>query len=450
MLNTKDIAVLSISELTQSIKSLFESQYRFVHIQGEVTNLRIPYSGHMYFTLKDSGAQIRAVLFKGQRRYLAEKIKDGQNIICHGRISVYEPRGEYQILIDTVDFKGTGNLLLQYEKLKKQLGEEGLFRDSSKKNIPPYPEKIVLVTSPTGAAVQDFLKIASIRGYHGRIIVYPVAVQGKNSADQIAKSLEAINTNIAADLIILLRGGGSLEDLWTFNEEKVARAISNSLIPVVTGIGHETDLTIADLCADRQTHTPTAAAEATIPDINQVLNTINSYKKYLIWYMNDKITKKEVVIQQIRRIIGDLNLFIGNHNLLLDHQISALINTTLQRLLENATRLQLLTDRLNRQAPLGKIAMKMQYVSHKRNDITQKITFLLERKQGELAKQAALMESFSPLSVLARGYSIVSRKNNNTNQSKVITSSNQVLVGNTVDIRLNEGELVCQVKKISN
>ncbi len=446
MLYSKDIAIFSVSELTRSIRSLLESQFRFVHIRGEVSNLRIPYSGHMYFTLKDSGAQIRAVLFKGQRKYLADEIKEGQSIICHGRISIYEPRGEYQIIVDTVDFKGIGTLQAKFEALKRQLANEGLFTEDIKKTIPSFPEEIAIVTSPTGAAVYDFLKITNTRRYWGKITIFPVTVQGKNAADEIAETINTINDSHGTDIIVLIRGGGSLEDLWSFNEEKVARAIYHSSIPVVTGIGHETDGTIADLCADLQTHTPTAASQAIIPDGQLLLDAVITYRMALASEMTQRIGDNEAYVGQLRRIIGDLELYLSNHSLKLDYQVSAIINAMSRRISNISEKIQGITDRVHRHAPLVNISMREQHVEHLRKNICQKISLILERKQSLLGKQAALMESVNPLSILARGYSVASRVDHDTGVRKILTESEQVQKDDIVEVRLHQGELICQVK----
>lgn len=452
MLNTKDTDLLSISELTHSIKSILETQFRFVHVYGEVSNLRTPFSGHTYFTLKDSNAQIRAVLFKGQQRYLAEKVKEGQSIICHGRISVYEQRGEYQIIVDTVDFKGKGDLRLEFERLKNQLLLEGLFQNSKKRQIPTFPEHIFLVTSPTGAAVHDFIKIANKRKYLGKITVFPVTVQGKNSGTQIVDAIDIINTSLDADLIIMIRGGGSLEDLWTFNEEQVVRAVSDSQIPVVTGIGHETDVTIVDLCADLHTHTPTAAAEATIPDSYLLLHTINNYKATLHLEILNFINEKERIIQHLRRIMGNLGLYLDNHTLKLDRQTTAFLNAFQLHLSGNMTRLQLTTDKLLRFAPISKINLQKQHIGHLQQRLEQNMVRLLEKKQSLLGRQIALMESVSPLSILARGYSVVSRTSIETDTTTIVSQATQVERGDLVDVLLHEGSLRCQVtdRKLEN
>ena len=276
-----DRRVLTVSELNESIRLLLEAQYPFISVGGEISNLHKPYSGHCYFTLKDSGAQIRAVLFKMQQRYLSRFPKDGDHVVCRGRISVYEPRGEYQLIVDTIDHQGAGALQLAFEQLKQRLATEGLFDEHRKRRPPGFPGHITLVTSPRGAAVHDFIHIANRRCPMVRIAVYPVAVQGEQASAEMIRALEEINARVATDLIVLCRGGGSIEDLWAFNDEHLARAIRRSAVPVVSAVGHEIDFTIADFAADLRAPTPSAAAELLTPDSAALRVRINQQDERL-------------------------------------------------------------------------------------------------------------------------------------------------------------------------
>ena len=267
--------IFTVSEINDSIRGILEVQFPFVSVAGEISNLRQPLSGHCYFTLKDERTQIRAVLFKMQQRYLSSKPADGQMVICHGRISVYEARGEYQLIVDTIDLHGTGIMQLEFEKLKHKLAAEGLFDQDVKTQLPFLPEHITLVTSPKGAAVHDFIRIAQARCPTTKIAVFPVSVQGNQAAGEISRAITAINNHLSTDIIVLCRGGGSLEDLWTFNEEKVARAIAGSTIPIVSAIGHEIDYTIADFVADLRAPTPSGAAEMLLPETQALKSQIN-------------------------------------------------------------------------------------------------------------------------------------------------------------------------------
>ncbi len=437
--------IWSVTELTHSIKSSLELQYRFIHIRGEISNLRIPYSGHIYFTLKDSGAQIRAVLFKGQQKFLATPLKEGKSIICHGRLSVYEARGEYQIIVDTVDFAGAGELQLQFEQLKKKLADQGFFLQENKRKIISFPEHIVLITSPTGAAIHDFLKICSTRKFWGTISILPVSVQGKNAAAEIADAIHIATTMKNIDCLVLLRGGGSLEDLWSFNEEELALAIHHSNLPIVTGIGHETDLTIADLCADLHTHTPTAAAESIIPDNDTLRQIFRKHKKQLSITITHLLDAKYQRIINLRRIMGTLELFMANHTLKLDYQISSLTQNTARILTALQAKVERATSKLQNEAPLNKMDIQEQKLKHLLRNLINSCNRHIERKEEQLAKQAALLDSVSPLSVLARGYSIVSAEKRLSQKRKIITNAAQVKEGDKIDIQLYRGMLQCEV-----
>ncbi len=258
--------IQSVTEITQSIKLLLENGFAFVAVCGEVSNLKQPYSGHLYFTLKDTGAQIKAVLFKTQRRYLAAEMADGVQVICRGRISVYEPRGDYQLVVDSVEFAGAGDRLAAFEQLKEKLNSEGLFAEAHKKKLPLLPQGIALITSPRGAAVHDFLTVAGRRFPSIPIEIHPVAVQGDHAAAEIGAAVKAACHRNRAEVIVICRGGGSAEDLSPFNSEELARTVYQATIPVVSAVGHEVDYTILDFVADHRCPTPTAAAEAVLPD----------------------------------------------------------------------------------------------------------------------------------------------------------------------------------------
>jgi exodeoxyribonuclease VII large subunit len=443
----KNSGVLSVTELTNSIKTSLELQYRFIHIQGEISNLRVPYSGHIYFTLKDSAAQIRAVMFKGQSRYLSKTLADGQEIICHGRISVYEPRGEYQIIVDTVDFAGAGNLQIEFERLKRNLAEEGLFNSETKRTLPPFPEHIVIITSPTGAAIHDFLKVARKRDFWGKISVFPVVVQGKKASEQISLAIEKVCSSMNADLIVLLRGGGSLEDLWPFNEERTARAIHKASVPVVTGIGHDTDYTIADMCADVHAHTPTAAAENIIADSEVLREHLQMQIRSLSRSIVKKLTDYEDTIRALRRIIGNLALYLSNYTLKLDYSLNSLVNSARSLVASSSANINNALEKLLRQAPLNKITIQEMQLAHLRVELSDAQLHILSRNEERLGKQAALLDSVSPLAVLARGYSIINKTDTETREKQIITSSVQVEKGDMVNVRLHRGSLECEVVK---
>lgn len=437
--------VRTVSQITAEIKLMLEGQYRFIAVGGEISNLRTPFSGHHYFTLKDENAQMRAVMFKGQQRYLAEALRDGQHVICRGRISVYEPRGEYQLIVDTIDHHGLGILQMQFAALKKKLSEEGLFDVSHKKLLPEYPQKIVVVTSPTGAAIQDFLKICKQRKTSAHIQIFPVAVQGDKAAKEIATALSVINRKIPCDLIVLCRGGGSLEDLWAFNEEIVARAIYASKLPVLTGVGHEVDTTIADLCADVRAATPTGAAEMIIADSLQLRQQLQTAQYRLRRTIKNFISLLERQVQHQARVLSTFQNRIETLALRLDLSTQRFQQAGYRYFGEKQRRLTELSQRLNHQAPLNQIALQQQRLEHLQNNLSHHIKVTLQKKRNALAKSAALLQSVSPLSTLARGYSIVQAKDKQTGALITVNSTKQVSVGENVNVLLHEGELLCEI-----
>ena len=437
--------IQSVCELTRSISTLLEGEFRFVHIHGEISNLKSPFSGHLYFTLKDSDAQLKAVLFKGQKKYLAENLKDGQQVVCHGRISVYAPRGEYQLVVDTVDFFGTGLLQLQFEKQKQRLAAEGLFAREAKKELPTFPRDILLITSPSGAAVHDFLTICKKRKTSARIRILPVRVQGEGAAEEIALAISRVPTEIGADVIVLCRGGGSLEDLWAFNEECVARAIHHSQVPIVTGIGHEIDFTIADFCADFRAPTPTGAAEKIIPDNTRLLATIQQLQGQLTNAIRRKLEDSCGRVAYNRRLLGDLGSIFTHASLRLDGCIAGLVQSIKDILRTQATTCDQLTKRLHHQAPLTQIRFRQQHLEFLAGTMERQMAALLDRKTTSFLQQVTRLNTMSPLATLARGYSIVSRCNGLHGEPEIVTNSTQVEVQDQLEIRLHQGKIRCEV-----
>jgi exodeoxyribonuclease VII large subunit len=440
--------VLTVSQISRSIKNLLEGEFNFVRVMGEISNLSRPHSGHSYFTLKDEGAQLRAVLFKNQQRFIPKTIRDGQQVICHGRISLYEPRGDYQLIVDTIDFQGSGLLQLQFEALKKQLAAEGLFETERKKKIPLFPGKITLITSPSGAAIHDFLKIWRNRRWNAIIQVFPVRVQGVGAAEEIAQAIRRVNEEVESDLIVLCRGGGSLEDLWAFNEECVARAIAGSTLPVVSAIGHEVDFTIADFCADLRAPTPTGAAEQIIPDLSLLERQIRSLKRTCTTLIIEKIEDCQREVSQQRRLLGNLEMTLAHLTLQVDHNTSKLLHSLESHLQVQDLRFSRIMARFQQQSPMNRIALQGQRLHYAAETLTRRMRVLLDRKSSALSAQAALLDTVSPLATLARGYAIIRRKNRGKNQEEIITQSSQTRSGELVEVLLHKGRLECVVEKV--
>ena len=438
------VRIFSVTEITQSIKGLLETEFPFATVAGEVSNLRRPYSGHLYFTIKDDNAQLKAVLFKQQLRYLSDLPIDGQQVVCRGRISVYEPRGEYQLIVDFLQARGAGPQQVLFEQLKKQLAAEGLFAAKHKKAIPFLPEKISLLTSPDGAALYDFLKVALSRFPAIPIEIVPVRVQGEEAANEIINGLAQINKRKSSEVIVICRGGGSLEDLWPFNEERLARAIHASEIPVVSAVGHEIDFTIADFVADLRAPTPSAAAEALVPDIFKLRQELDSLKQRMLQATVRKITELQYRIQQQKRLLGDPRSRLIHHLLHLDHARTALLHAFEKHLHDCRSQVIILAGRLHEQNPARQLEHKRKWLNQQVRQLRIMMGMHLARKKTALARSVSVLTAVNPRAVLSRGYSIVQSRP----AGELIYASKQTTVGQALEIVFGEGSIGCEVTDI--
>lgn len=437
--------IFSVTDLTRSIRGILESSLNQVTVVGEVSNLRKPYSGHLYFTLKDETAQLRSVFFKMQLRYSTLNLADGMQIICKGRISVYEARGEYQLIVDTAEQYGLGRLQQQFDQLKKRLLEEGLFAPEGKKELPPLPAKIALVTSPTGAAIHDFLETASQRFDHFPIIVVPVRVQGAEAAAEIAAALDLINDLSLADVIVLCRGGGSLEDLWAFNEENVARAIHRSSIPVISGIGHETDFTIADFVADLRALTPTAAAESAIPSKKELQLSLGRYTDAMARSQNRRLDSLTQQLKLARKNLHDPASLLTRQLLRLDYLQEKILYLMRFSLQGKSQRLQASALALARQQPEQKITVWQQQLVHIERRMEAALQRTLLSASHRLKRATHLLMAVSPTAVLQRGYAIVRRPD-----GTIVRDAAVMHCGEALDILLHKGRIKAKVERISS
>ena len=445
MHNKAEDHILSVSQVTASIRDLLESHYRFLHVCGEISNLKTPFSGHSYFTLKDADAQLRVVLFKQQKRFVAKALADGQQVVVFGRISVYEPRGEYQLIADSVEAYGIGNLLREFELLKKRLGDRGFFAPERKKPLPPYPKKIAIITSPTGAAIQDFLKVVATRAYPLQITILPVKVQGQEAAGEICAAIARAQKLPDTEVVVLCRGGGSIEDLWAFNEEIVAAAIFHSAIPVVTGIGHETDSTIADFCADCRCPTPTAAAERLVPDGIALHRHLVGLRQGLQRHLGHTLERLAhrlrlqhhrlaAVAQLCSRL--EVRLRLGEERL----------RQAVQEGMENRERrLHRTEGELRLRFSVENLELRGRHVTLLRERLDHHIESVIVRGEARLAEQAAMLQGLSPLATLARGYAVVRKPLPGRKRWAVVTSTEEVVVNEQVEVVLKDGQLACRV-----
>ncbi|HEV2234216.1 MAG TPA: exodeoxyribonuclease VII large subunit, partial [Terriglobia bacterium] len=326
--------ILSVSELTLRVKGLFEKNFAEVWVEGEVSNFRPASSGHLYFTLKDATSQLRAVCFRNQARYLKFKPQDGISVIARGRLSVYEARGEYQLYVELLEPAGVGALQLAFEQLKAKLAAEGLFDPARKKPLPVLPRTVGVVTSPAGAVVRDILRVLKRRFRNMNVLVYPVKVQGEGAAKEISEGIEYFNRHSLADVMIVARGGGSLEDLWAFNEEAVARAIAGSKIPVISAVGHETDFTIADFVADLRAPTPSVAAELVVQRKQDYLTEIQDRARRMAHVFRFKLSeaRERLTTLKMHRVFQTLGARLEERSQRVDDLIASLDKTLRARL----------------------------------------------------------------------------------------------------------------------
>ena len=440
--------LLTVSELTKQIRLNLEQQFRSVWVEGEISNLRCPSSGHHYFTLKDRSSQIRAVLFRSQAERVKFALQDGLEVLVFGRLTVYEPRGDYQLLLDGVEPKGMGALQLAFMQLKAKFEEEGLFHSSRKQSLPAFPERIGVVTSPVGAALHDVLTILSRRWPLAQILIAPVAVQGGAAAGQIAAAIRMFNQlspQIAkVDVLIVGRGGGSIEDLWAFNEEEVVRAIAASDIPIVSAVGHETDVTLADLAADCRAPTPSAAAELVVPDCAIVKEQARHHRIRLERSFKSLVNSLTVRVQQSQKRLPEPRLIIGKFV----QRVDELERQLYQKVKQWCRDIQLLLvqhqSAIWEANPLMTIRREQGRVAELDRHLVQEMQnfVVLQRHHAQLS--ISQMHQLSPLGVLARGYSIVK----DLRTGKVLKKSTETMVGAEVQATLSEGAIVCRVEHL--
>ena len=396
--------VLSVSQLNRYIKMNFDADENLanIFISGEISNFTNHYrTGHLYFTLKDDSAAVRAVMFNSSAKRLKFMPEDGMKVIARGRVSVYEASGQYQLYVDDMQPDGVGALNLAYEQLKEKLQKEGLFSELHKKPLPPYPEKVGVITSPTGAAVRDIINVLGRRFPYAEIVFCPVLVQGDGAHLQLTDAVNMFNSERAADVIIIGRGGGSIEDLWEFNDEGLARAVYNSEIPVISAVGHETDFTICDFVADMRAPTPSAAAELAVPDANELQYALSALKNRMF-----------------------LNVSSG--------------------LADRRSRLEYLTSKGALKSPDEMLSNRSQRLDTAFSKMLSSYENRIGGKKVEFISAATALSKLDPMSVLMRGFAFVSDKN-----GKNVYSSQALAKGDKINVRFHDGSAVCEVKEIT-
>jgi exodeoxyribonuclease VII large subunit len=444
--NNRNPKIYSVTDLTKEIQDLIEDRFDFVWVEGEISNFSSPASGHYYMVLKDEKAQIRAVMFRLQARYLKFLPENGMKVIVQGKIGIYAPRGEYQIILDYLEPMGVGALALAFEQLKKKLAAQGLFDQDIKKPLPFLPQRVAVITSPTGAAIQDFLKVIRRRFANMEIVIVPVRVQGEEATRDMVEALELVNRELKADVIVLTRGGGSLEDLWAFNREELAVAIRRSRIPVVSAVGHEIDLTISDLAADLRAPTPSAAAELLVVEKESLVTRLEELKNRLVSLIRIIIKDRKQELAHVSKGLHDPGKRLADTWMRLDG-----IHSRLVRMMELTIRGA--WKRLNTEArtlilhsPANIMTSLRQRLDFQKTSLGRAMNRSLADRNMSLSLLNKRIEDLSPLSILKRGYSITRKLPEKT----VVRNTAGLEKGEQVQVLLGEGQLECRVEKVNS
>ena len=439
--------VLSVSQLTRKVRGLLEGEIGEVWVEGEISNHRLQTSGHQYFTLKDEGAQLSCVLFKYSSRGSA-RFSDGDHVQVLGKLSVYEPRGQYQLVAKLVQPRGLGALQAKFEALKRKLAEEGLFDEEFKKTLPRFPVTLALVTSPTGAAIRDMLNILGRRAPWIRVLVFPVRVQGQGAENEIARAIQVLNEPERwglprVDCMIVGRGGGSLEDLWNFNEEVVARAIFASEVPVISAVGHEIDFTIADFVADLRAPTPSAAAELVAPDLSELQRHFSSTQQRLHTRVTSRLERNEQVLELMARgslLHEPLRQLQENEQLIddLDQRWRTAAKESLRSLSDELVEHQQILARYHPVKVISDAGHRVELTAHR---LQQSIQLALRHRDEQVDTRSKMLRLLGPEGVLARGFSYTTDAS-----GKVITNAEQVSAGDELTTRLANGSVTSVVR----
>tara|TARA_B100001059_G_scaffold236601_1_gene288163 strand:+ start:1389 stop:2765 length:1377 start_codon:yes stop_codon:yes gene_type:complete len=444
--------VFTVSQLNQRAKQLLEITFSSIKVEGEISNLSRPSSGHWYFTLKDKGAQVRCAMFRSRTAQVKFQPKEGDQIVVRGKVSLYENRGDYQLIVDAMKPAGEGQLQQAFILLKQKLGAEGLFNPEYKQALPEAIKRIAVITSPTGAAIHDILTVLKRRFPAIEVNIYPVQVQGKEAAQQMIWSINQANLDAcnakegqAADVVIIGRGGGSIEDLWSFNDEQLARTIFNSKLPIVSAVGHEVDFTIADFVADARAPTPSAAAEMLSPNREEYLSRLNALGSRLENSIQQQLQNKQWQLQGAQRGLqhpGDKLSQYAQTLDMLELRMQQSQKNKFNQLMQRLTRSQ---QKLQQQSPtntLQKIETQLAYFQQRLNSAMKQ---LLANKSERLQQSALLLNAVSPLQTLGRGYAILQ-----TDTEAVIRDSHDVKKGDLISARIGHGKLELTVEKVKH
>lgn len=442
-MNKKD--VLTVNQLNHLARDLLENHFPMVWVEGEISNLARPSSGHMYLTLKDSEAQIRAAMFKGRNQKLRFTPEDGMQVLVRAKLSLYPARGDYQLIIDQMEEAGDGALRRAFEELKHKLAKEGLFAEENKRPLPEFPRRIGVITSPTGAAIRDIISVLKRRFPIVPVNIYPVAVQGENAAAEIISAIEKSNQGNLCDVLIVGRGGGSLEDLWAFNEEELARAIFQSDIPVVSAVGHETDFTIADFVADCRAPTPSAAAELISPDQDELMNLMKDYEQTFNLHLKNQLKhfKHQLhALQKRNRHPGQRLRDLSQRLDGLESRIRISLRHTIKA---KQASLKTASAHLKSQTPENQILQLREINTALNKRLKLGIAQSIKSNSLQLRSISQQLNAVSPLATLERGYSIV-----RDNRGKIVKNSSQLKPGEVINAKLHVGEFKAKVTEVTS
>ena len=435
---------LTVTELTTSIRTSLERTFSNIWVQGEISNLRTPTSGHLYFTLKDENSQIRAVLFRRSAMLLRFALENGLQVVLCGKVTVYEPRGDCQILVDSIEPQGLGALQLAYAQLKEKLEKEGLFDSSRKQGLPFLPKAVGVITSQTGAAIRDILTVLHRRCPTIRVYVYPVAVQGQGASAQIVEAIRYCDRQSDVDVMIVGRGGGSWEDLWSFNDEEVVRAIAEARIPVVSAVGHEIDVTLADFAADYRAPTPSAAAELVSPVLEDLLRVVHDCRVRMFQSLQNQLSNLRHQFRSTYRVLPDPE---------------SILQVRVQKVDDLAQRLTWVMQSTVLEYRPVLISLSLTLMSHSPEEMIQRISLLVHQyvtqlnrampvvlndKRHQLRTAALSLQTLNPLAILSRGYSVLEEQSS----GKIVRSRTQVQAGERIRALLADGSLTCLVERV--
>lgn len=433
--------ILSITQLNRLARSILDSEIGQIWVSAEISNLVMASSGHWYFTLKDNKAQIKAAMFKGANRSVGKKPSEGDKVLVRGKVSLYEARGDYQLIVEHLEPEGEGRLKQAFETLKRKLHTDGLFDQTTKQALPEKIKTVGVVTSPTGAAIQDILTVLKRRNPAINVIVYPAMVQGEQATEQIIQAIQQANKRRETDVLIVGRGGGSLEDLWCFNDERLAHTVFNSDLPIISAVGHEIDFSIADLVADIRAPTPSAAAELVSVDHNQLNHAINRHKQDLYRSIS-RLVQRKIHLLDVRR--SQLEQCHPNRQLIqqqqhLDNLIIKLKHEVTQKIQKDNIRLSRLSRAVEQYAPNHKVNELHHRLQRAKTLLVDQLSKTLVAANNRLATQAQLLNTVSPLATLSRGYSISFKEGN------IVKSKAELTQGDIMETRFTDGQIKSRI-----